>query len=223
MKKLLVSLTTTVAMTVLVVGSTGAFFSSTATSTSNTISTGSLSILLSDDNQTNKVNISNSWEGANLAPGQKMDEAMITIKNAGTVDADHMDVTFSYNGSHAIAKKIIFDGPDGLRLGQTKSASANLLALLSGTHDTEYQVQKADGTTLGDIRGNDGDATSLSLFDVRQAGKIRIVKGTDSAGMDAGTDVKLWINSVLDSSVTAQGETIDATISFTLDQDVSQN
>jgi hypothetical protein len=211
-------------------GYSGAFFSSTATSKDNILSTGGIDAVLTDANETKLVTISNSWTASGLLPGMQIPETTIKIRNNGVANAHHLDVKFSYTGSAELAKKIIFNSTNnGFRFGTGTSdnTSINLLTTLFGSTDVDYKIfQGLSGNsfTATTVDGADGTPrdSKISLSELAAADKIRFETGEEIGGIAAGTEAVLWINAYVDNSLTLQNESINITVAFTLDQDASQ-
>ena len=208
----------------------GAFFSSTATSKDNIISTGSLDAVLTDSNETKLVTVSNSWNAQSILPGATLPETTIKIRNNGAANAHHLDVKFSYTGSAELAKKIVFTSTNnGLRFGTGTSDanSINLLTTLFGSTDVDYRIFQGisgspfSATTVDGADGSPRD-NKISLSELAAVDKIRIEPGEENGGIAAGSEAVLWLNARVEDSLTLQNESINVTIAFTLDQDASQ-
>src|SRR3990172_8936617 len=83
------------AVTALVGGLTFAFFSNTGTSSANTFSTGTLDLRLSDTGtgpEADLDNVTASFGSNTLVPGSCTGNQTLTLKNVGTVAANHAEV-----------------------------------------------------------------------------------------------------------------------------------
>jgi len=211
-------------------GYSGAFFSSSATSKDNILATGSIDTVLTDINETKLVTISNSWNATGLLPGTQLPETTIKVRNNGAATAHHMDIKFSYTGSQELAKKIIFNSTNnGFRFGTSPgdNTSINLLTTLFGSTDVDYRIfQGISGSPFlaNTVDGSDGTTkdNKISLSELAVVDKIRFEPGEEIGGIAAGTEGTLWLNAFVDNSLTVQNESINVTITFTLDQDSSQ-
>ncbi len=229
MKNIIKSFVVVVAVAAVASIATWSYFSDSGSSTNNTFSAGTLNLKLSDSNETAQDNVTASFGGTNLYPGQTLPEQYITVRNDGTINAHHLDltVTLSEGAGTALADAIVFpyspDSFNGMRFGLTTSTgdSINMLTYLRGTYnDGDYDLYDGDtGASLfGALAGDD----EISLKDIVNLGKIRIVADSNSEGLTAGTEAKLWIHPVIDTDLTTQGETVVADFEFELHQHSSQ-
>ena len=210
-------------------GAIYAYFSATSSSSGNTLSTGNLKATLGDDNEADTVNISSSWVASGLMPGQQLTQKKLIVYNSGTENGNHIDMQFSYTGNPLVAKNIVFSQlNNGFRYGTNADAtSVNLITNLKGTTDVDYIVtQGANGLpfTTNTVDGVDGTTPDgkISLSELAAFGKIRISPGEENKGIAANTNAELWINAEVLPTLTAQNDSVNVTITFTLDQDTSQ-
>lgn len=225
MKKILLSLVVVVAVAAIAGGATWSYFSDTATSSSNTFSAGTMDLRLTDDDQTALNNVNSSFEGSNLYPGAVIPEQTLIVRNNGTIDGDHLDLTVTLNPVDADLADYIYltDANFGTRFGGGSGGgvSVNMLAVLLGGSDTDYMLYDGDtGGALGSIdTSGDGE---ISLQELADAGRIRISPLAEDEGIAAGTEATLWFNAEVGTDLTTQGETVNATYTFELHQDSSQ-
>src|SRR5258706_2659140 len=90
-KKIAASLATIAATGALLGGATYAFFSDTGTAT-NTFGTGELVLKLTDANEVDQDDVTATFGGSNLAPGSCTGNKSVTLKNTGTIAANHDEV-----------------------------------------------------------------------------------------------------------------------------------
>lgn len=233
--KIFKSLFVVVAMAAIAAGSTGAYFSSEVTSPGNTFATGTMAIDVNDDNPTTAA----VFNATNLAPGQVIPEQTFVVHNTGSLNGNHLDLEVTLSGNTALAQSIVFSdsGSNGLRFGadQTGPGSVRLdvpgwtagdpeYGIRTGTNPTDYifgpnaVAPLVTGAGNGMDRDGDGKVTLADLA----AGKVRIIPGTVSAGITAGTTATLWMNAMVDPALTVQGQSVSATFTWTLHQDASQ-
>ena len=229
MRKIIISLITVLTVGGLVAGATSAYFSDLGNSSDNTYATGSIDLKLSDDDETAQDNIVSSFGGTNLKPGDVLPEQYMIVRNSGTIDANHLDltVTLPVGDGSALANALVFpytpDSANGMRFGFTSAAgdSINMLTYLRGTYnDGDYDLQ--DGDTGASLYGALIGDTEITLQDIVNLGRIRIVPDSNNQGIVAGTEGRLWIHPNVSTSLTVQGETVTANFAWELHQDVSQ-
>lgn len=231
------SFLTIIAVAAIATGATGAYFSSTVNSPGNTFTTGAMAINVNGQSPT----ASAVFNATNLAPGQVIPQQTFVVNNTGTLTGNHLDLEVALSGDTALAQYIVFSGnTNGLRFGadQTGPGSVRLdvpgytagdyeYGIRTGTNPTDYiygPLGPANGLPVGSGYGMDRDGDSkITLADLA-VGKVRIIPGTVSAGITAGTTATLWMNGNVDPATpdAMQGKSVVATFIWTLHQDASQ-
>ena len=84
-KKILLSLSIIVAVVAIVVGETRAYFSDSATSTSNSFHSGTLDLKLANSEGSYSDSITGSFDASDMAPGVTETIGIVYLKNAGSV------------------------------------------------------------------------------------------------------------------------------------------
>lgn len=92
--KILLSIASFGVMFALLTGTTFAYFSTSGSSLDNSIQAGNISLLLSDDNQTSQASVDASFGGI-VGPGTCTGNQSLLIKNSGSIQADHVQITLS--------------------------------------------------------------------------------------------------------------------------------
>jgi hypothetical protein len=218
------SLITIMAVAVIGVGATGAYFASMVSSPGNGFASGTMTINVNGQSDPAAA----VFAASNLAPGDVIPQGIFTVNNTGTINGNHLDLTVALtagNGSD-LANNIVFSRPDGdnaLRFGPTTGAndSINIVNYLAGGfNDADYDLYDGDdGSSLFGILPG---ITELTLQQLADLGRIRIVADSNSEPITAGTTANLYINGDVSSALTTQGESVSATFTWELHQDASQ-
>jgi len=195
-KKITLSAMSIMTSLVLVGGATYAFFSDTATSSGNTFSTGTLDLVLSDDNETPAQSVTASF-GDELAPGECTGVQTLNLKNDGTTPADHAKVT--------VANVVTDTG------GNANPDMHTLLRINSLTYDggdVLSQILNVNGNTFKDLA--DWEATAGALDNL----PLTNLLSSHPLAMDV----------CLDDSAdnTIQADSVVSTFTVTLNQDSTQ-
>lgn len=204
----------------LIMGTTGSYLRSQATSQDNVISTGTVEVVLSDTNETEQVSVSKSWGHLESSAGEILAESEIKIINQGTLNSNHLDITFAVEGDMELAKHILFHDQNGLLLGRNRTAGENLAKYFLGQPGQNYKAYNPIGSTLISLDGNDGTVADgkISLSELHTAGTIRLRPFNEGFPMQAGSQASLWINGYIDPELDKGGEAISTTITFGLEQ-----
>jgi spore coat-associated protein N len=159
-----------VAATILI-GATFAFFSNSGTSSDNIFSAGTLDLKLTDSNEIAQDNVTASFGGSNLAPGDCVPSASgsatLKVKNTGTVAGNHIDFAFSNNNATMSAQ---------LRVDLLTYDGGDLLAGLANSNGTSFK-------DLGDLQVggiNNQPLTDLNT-DHTLAMRVCLDSSTDNA------------------------------------------
>jgi predicted ribosomally synthesized peptide with SipW-like signal peptide len=205
-------------ITALVAGGTWAFFSDTETSSNNQFSAGTLNLKLSDSDQTDVDGVTASFGGSTLKPGDTVGPSTVTLKNTGTITANHVDIKFQNtvtdNSSYDVADlgTNIADMSTVLTVSALSYGSTNLLTqTVPGTFDNAY-IEAADNAG-----NNDGIITLNELNNV-------IIQGLAAPAANNGTSVfsiTVTIATTVGNGI--QGDLVDVTVTFGLYQDASQH
>jgi spore coat-associated protein N len=202
----------------LVSGGTWAFFSDTETSSNNQFSAGTLNLKLSDSDQTDVDGVTASFGGTNLKPGDTVGPSTITLKNTGTLTANHTDIKFQNsvtdNPSYDVADlgANIADMSTVLVVSALSYGGNSLLTqTVPGTFDNSY-IEAADNAG-----NNDGVITLNELNNI-------IIQSLGAPAANNGTSV-FSITVTIPTSVGngIQGDVVNVTVTFGLFQDASQH
>lgn len=223
MKKILASFAVIGMVGAGVAGLTGAYFSDTAASTGNTFSAGTLNLQLTDNNETTPVeSVTASFGGANLYPGQDLGTAdIMQLHNSGNVNAHHANLTVSLPAGYGsdLARNLIFTS---LRFSTNPDGTSGV-ELVNPFGDGDYTVKNpVTGVPInaGDL--NVDGVPGISLQDLAQYGKIRIEANANHSGLNAGSTAHVVSHLTVGTGLTAQGQNVNATFTWELQQDASQ-
>ena len=200
MKNIIKSLLVVVAVAAVAGGATWSYWSDTVTSSENSFASGTMELEIND----------------NLSAA--------TASAIGSVNANHIDLTVTLDVDNDLAKNIYFTTDDnGMRFGASTSGDqSDLIAqeMILGDLGNDYHITQPGGALFAGVDTNsDG---RLSLSELAAAGKIQISPDSNNEGINAGTTAYLYMHPHVDIALTAQGETVNATFTFDLQQDASQ-
>jgi predicted ribosomally synthesized peptide with SipW-like signal peptide len=85
-----------------------ALFSDHENINNNTFAAGTLTLRLSDDNETQQDNITATWTGSDLKPGATI-SAVLNIRNTGSIPADHVEINTNNSVVEAASGEGVID------------------------------------------------------------------------------------------------------------------
>ncbi|OFV84439.1 MAG: hypothetical protein A2W26_14220 [Acidobacteria bacterium RBG_16_64_8] len=197
---------------------TNAYFSDTEASTNNVFSVGTLDLKLTDSNETDQDGVTASFGGTGLKPGSSVGPATVTVKNSGSLTADHVDIKFqsavtdnaTYNEADLGAN--ITDMSTVLGVSALSYGATNLLQqTVPGTFDNA-SIEAADnaGNNDGALTMNElGSVTLQSLAAPAASGGTIVFSITVGIATSVGNGI--------------QGDQVNVTVTFGLYQDASQH
>jgi len=174
---------------------TFAYFSDIGTSTNNTFSSGTLDLQLSNDTVTYTDNVTATFGGTNMAPDGTPVTGTLSLKNNGSIDANHENITFVNS------------------LTQSGSLPGN-----DSTHPMDMFLQITTLTfggadelaTLPDSNGNG----IKDLDDLEISGLSNLTGITAGNAADLVLDVHLYSTTPDD----VQGDSVDTTVTVLMTQ-----
>lgn len=211
------------AVSLLVVGSavagmgTYAYLSNTESSTSNTVTGGTLDLTLDGNNG----DVSTSFSLTGAAPGDTTKHTY-DLRNVGSVDADHVEVTITTS-----------ENDNGL----TEPSDTDLDTELNNAETQKhiqvltYEYQNDAGTTLNNMLSGVSDTNGNGIVDLAEViGQTGTTDDLTPPQPDSGNTTKLVIELKVansDGSYTGSDEAmmadgVDVKIDVTLNQDSSQ-
>lgn len=199
-KRIVLSSVSIFASLALVTGATFAFFSDVGTSTNNTFAAGSFDLLLSDDNQFDVDDVTQTWVGTNMAPGVTTVDATLKLENGGTVAGDNVHVALVNDLTGSPAPDQI---DDYLEIVTLEYDSANILPLVTESGNNAF-TDLADWAALA---GTHGIPHSIQL-------------GLADTGTEHDLHMVVRLHSTAPSGV--EGESMTSTFTATLHQGAGQ-
>lgn len=200
-------------------GGTFAFFVDTQTSNSNSFESGTLNLKISDDDEypPEDGGVSYTWQMDNMIPGESdIGPWGVSLINTGTLKGDHVQISFT----HEINDEP--DVPSDTNPHSTPGEMARWLQILSMTYDgvtlvgahpnTEHELVDANGNEFIDLEDVTLPANSAALDNLPAPPE-------NSGGVYSFT-MHLLFNSGATDDI--QGDTLITTVSFTLNQHISQ-
>lgn len=195
--KILLSGATAVAAAALIVGATFAYFSDQGTSSENVFSTGTLILKLTDANETDQDSVTASFGSNTLVPNSCTGDQTLTLKNTGTVAANHAEVRVA---------NVVTDTNNDADPDMDTFLRINTLTYDGG--DVTSQIPDANSNgfeDLADWKATAGALDSLSLTNLNVGHPLVLDVCFDSL---AGN--------------TIQGDSVTSTFTVDLNQDASQ-
>jgi len=192
-------------------GATFAFFSSSATSSSNTFSSGTLELFVNDGDEDPAVDntVLASITATDFAPGESV-TGFVSLDNSGSIDIAEVEMTTDTSETA---------DPDA------DSDMRNVLNLTVILDDTTPDTACSGGTdmtsTIDAQVGNGGSPLTLAEFDDGTDVFDAFLTGT---GLTAGAVRNVCFEIEFDSGAgnIYQGDAVDTTFTFTANQDASQ-
>lgn len=193
-------------------GSAFAYFTDTATSTTNSFTAGTLVLEIGDWDEGFGDGVSATWTMSNMEPGvTTVGPFYVNLQNAGSLVGDHVEISFSH---------VITDTPDvesDTNWNSTPGEMAEWLEIIAMSYNGSNFVT-APYT----------DANSNGFFDLED---VTLSPYTDAGGplddlpapLSAGyrtLTLELKFNAGATNDI--QGDTLTTTVTFTLNQDSSQ-
>jgi len=208
-------------------GSSFAYFSDVETSTGNTFTAGTLDLKIKDGGQAWSDGITVAeWTLSDMAPGVPEDFGSIDLRNDGTIAASHVEIGCSYS---VIEGDPVGD-PDNVDTSLSPDDFAKYLEITKfHYYNDTWSIKYENGTyTIFGIadegaawRIDNADGVSgISLADL----KYDPLDDLPSPGVNGfGTShFEMTVKFRADAGNDLQGDTLNLTMTFTLNQDSSQ-
>ena len=101
-KSILLSLISIFAVVGLVGGLSFAYFSDQGTSTDNIFASGTLILKLANGAGSDQNDVTATWSGSNMEPGDSTTVGTLNLKNTGTVVGSHVDIAFANSNTGSV-------------------------------------------------------------------------------------------------------------------------
>lgn len=204
--RIALSLASIAAAGALIVGATFAFFSDSGQSTNNQFGAGTMNLQLDDSDQLTPVdNVTATFNVSGMAPGDKAAQE-ISFHNGGTVSIAE------------IAMGLTSTNTDGDLDGSDLRDKLNMKVVSGGTASSGDCTGGSDQTSAIDLAvGNNSAPLTMTEFTGDTYDSLPI-------SLAPAADGKVCIQVVFDSGAnnTYQGDSANATFTFTAHQDTSQ-
>mgnify|MGYP000044055549 CR=1 FL=1 len=224
MKRTLIAIILVGAVSALVGAGTYAYFFDTADSTGNTFTAGTLDLKISDGDEPYADSVYGTWSMSNMKPGDEC-WGRILLKREGNIPADHLEITCDYivieesPQTPSDTDPNTNEHPDNMAKYMIITQmyyyndNWNVDLLTDDGYDKGYDV--STGETGPKLTDYDGDG-KLTLYDLKYAGLDNLWPP------DGATHLEMRIKFDEDSGSDFQGDTLNLTMIFTLNQHPSQ-
>lgn len=214
MRRLLLSMLTTLLVTGLLAGGALALFQDSETSSGNAFIAGTLDLKLSDANEGFGDGVTATWTMSNMAPGvTTVGPFPVNLQNSGSVAAHHVEIGFSHSMDEASNPVESDTNPNS-----TPGEMARWIEITSMTYNgSNFAVGYTDANSNGffDLE----DVTMSPYTDVGGLLDNLLPPFPDNVGSRSFT-LELKLNSGATNDI--QGDILTTTVTFTLNQDSSQ-
>ena len=220
MKKILMGLIAIFFIFSLVGTGIWAYFSDIEESTGNIFTAGTLDLKIRQGMPWGAWadGVTATWIISNMKPGNSTPMRWIEFRNDGPISADHLEISCDYLGADEMAKMMIITQ---MRYDDATPPISWMVDLLSDDgYDPGYGV--SPGETGPKVEDVDGDG-KITLYDLKysQGGQgvdnLRPPNGTET------TQLEMKIRFDPEAGNEFQGQTLNVTFIFTLNQDGSQS
>lgn len=206
-RKIAMSLISAGTMLTLVVGATFAFFSNSSTSVNNTFASGTLDLLVDDNNESATESVTGSIIASNFAPGESV-TGFISLHNPGSLPIAEVEMTADTTETND---------------GGAPSDMRGVLNLTVVRDDAVSDPACVDGdnyTSTIDIAVGDGvGPLTLAEFD---NGGTDVFDAFPALAVSETRNICLTVTFESLAGNEYQGDAVDTTFTFTGNQDVSQ-
>ena len=224
MKKLLLSMLAIFLVIGLVGAGTFAWFQDTETSSGNTFTAGTLDLKMQVDGVWGDDGVAYArWSGSNMAPGDNLGSAAIRLKEFGTILGDHLEISCDYTVTE------VWQEPDTENTFLVPDNFAKYLEITLLTYENS-------GWYIDGLTGEKKDLSGAPI-DFSEDWKVSDTDGVEGISLcdlnqdpldnlpppGYGTHVfSMGLKFHEDAGNNLQGDILNLTVTFTLNQDSSQ-
>lgn len=158
-----------------------------------------------------------TWTISNMKPGDSTPMRWIEFRNNGSITANHLEITCDYLGSDEMAKMMIITH---MHYDDATPPISWMVDLLTDDgYDRGYGV--SPGETGPKVQDIDGDG-KITLYDLKYSQSGNGVDNLLPPKRDEATQLEMKIRFDPDAGNEFQGQTLNVTFIFTLNQNASQ-
>jgi len=196
-----------------VAGATWAYFSDTEASSGNVFTAGTLTLKLTDSDETDQDGVTASWSNTNMAPDDTC-VGWVDLKNVGTIGADHVEISFANT-----VDNVTYPTP-----GDDTDISDSLIVTVMSYGATDFLAQTGGDFDNADIEAADNAGNGDGTITLDELDGVTIANLTEVPLANGASVVRFDMTVQLDSNTGDgnQGDSVTTVITFTLNQDVSQ-
>lgn len=202
---------------------TFAYFSDTEASTANTFTAGTMDLKVMDNNEGWGEGVTLTWTLSNMRPGDST-YGWVKVDKVGSLDANHLEVTCDYTVREEYPPVESDTDPD---TDEHPDAMAKQMVITSARYDDgDYDINLLTGDNVltlenenrSDWRIDDKDGDNrITLYDLKH-------DPSDNLPPPNGDQYTFRMTVMFDPNAgnDFQGDTLNLTVYFTLNQDASQ-
>jgi len=185
-KRILMSSLSIFASLALATGATFAFFSDVGTSSNNVFAAGTFDLKLTDGNETDLDDVTQTWTGTNMAPGGATVDNTLRLRNSGTVAGNHVHLALTNSSTGAAMNrllKIVTLEYDADGDGNFTDPGENMLGTIGDSNSNGF-IDLDDWAALVGDHGMTG-SIFLPLTDVGVGHDLHMVVQLDASATSA--------------------------------------
>ena len=223
MKSVLSAIFTIALVSVLVGAGTFAYYTDTEVSSGNTLTADEMGLIILDDDESWRDGVTATWTMDNMKPGDSVLNGYVKLDLAdGSLNADHMEIKCDYSVTEEDSQTESDTDPN---TDEHPDLMATNMTITSATYDNGGVIDLLTGDSNGFYAHNDDWVINdidedgiITLYDLKY-GYLDNLPAPDGDHRTFRMDVKFNEN----AGNEFQGDTLDLTVIFILNQDESQS